>query len=498
MRDVILVAYDQLSRRHGALGRATPETHEVLLIDSDRMLRSRTWGAQRLFLILAAAEHLADELARDGFTVHRRQAATVATGVAQFRRDTDAHLLMTHPSSFALTAAMTHAGVELVDDDSFLTSRADFTAWVSQQKSLRMETFYRWQRTRLGVLMEDGKPVGGTWNLDAENRLPPPRGGHAWPEVLHHPPDRIDEQVWSRLQGMGLSLVGDDPDGTWATSREGALRQLRHFLDTALADFGPYEDAMPADSWAVNHSLLSPYLNLGLLDPAEVVAAALARFAEGGIPLASCEGFVRQVIGWREYVRGLYWHLGDDYRQRNGLAAHRPLLPLLEDPSLTQMACLSSTVTDLHARGWVHHIPRLMLLSNLALLTGVEPLEFLEWMRRMFVDAHDWVMVPNVIGMGLHADDGLMMTKPYAAGGAYIHRMGRHCGSCRYDPKRRTGESACPFTTLYWDFLDRHRDRFLRNHRMAQQVRGLDRLTDLPEVRERAAQVLEGLTGGTI
>ena len=255
---------------------------------------------------------------------------------------------------------------------------------------------------------------------------------------------------------------------------------------------------MAADNWALHHSLLSPYLNNGLLHASEVIAAALAAFEKGGIPIASCEGFVRQIIGWREYVNGMYWHLGEQYRELNDLQANRPLLPLFSDSSKTQMNCMKLVVGDIHNRAWVHHIPRLMVLSNLALITGTNPQEYLNWMREVFIDASDWVMVPNVIGMGVHADGGQMMTKPYAAGGAYISRMSQYCKGCIYDPKKRTGDDACPFTTLYWDFLDRHRERFAGNHRMAQQIFGLNRLSDLPELKERAREVLDGLDQGVI
>jgi deoxyribodipyrimidine photolyase-related protein len=346
--------------------------------------------------------------------------------------------------------------------------------------------------------MDGERPVGGRWSLDAENRLPPPKGAHAWPSVLAHEPDAIDEATWADIQKRGLPVSGAAPDGTWATTRTGALRQLHHFVDHALEGFGPYEDAMPADTWSANHSLLSPYLNLGLIHPREVVDAALSRYAGGGVPLESCEGFIRQVIGWREYVNGLYWHFGDEYRTANVLDATRELPLAFTEPGATSMACVGSIVQDIDQRGWVHHIPRLMVLANLALITGIAPAAFLGWMRGVFVDAADWVMVPNVIGMGVHADGGRMMTKPYAAGGAYISRMGRYCGSCAFDPRRRTGEDACPFTTLYWDFLDRNRSQFDGNPRMAQQLRGLDRLSDLPDVRARAAEVLHRLDTGTL
>ncbi|NCX39789.1 MAG: hypothetical protein EBX12_07635, partial [Actinobacteria bacterium] len=206
---------------------------------------------------------------------------------------------------------------------------------------------------------------------------------------------------------------------------------------------------------ALHHSLLSPYINNGLLHPSEVIAEALKRYKKGDIPIASCEGFIRQIIGWREYINGMYWFLGEEYKENNHLSANRKLLPLLTNSSSTKMNCVKNVISDIENRAWTHHIPRLMVLSNLALITGTNPQEFLDWMRRTFIDASDWVMVPNIIGMGLHADNGKMMTKPYAAGGAYISRMSNYCSQCSYDPKLRTGETACPFTTLYWDFLDR-------------------------------------------
>jgi deoxyribodipyrimidine photolyase-related protein len=239
-------------------------------------------------------------------------------------------------------------------------------------------------------------------------------------------------------------------------------------------------------------------MNNGLLHPSEVLAAAIKRYKKGDIPIASAEAFVRQIIGWREYVNGMYWHLGDSYRENNKLEAKRNLPLLFTDPSTTKMNCLRSTVEDIQERSWVHHIPRLMILSNFALISGINPQQFLDWMREVFIDATEWVMVPNVIGMGVHADGGVMMTKPYAAGGAYISRMTNYCKGCFFDTKKRTGEDACPFTTLYWDFLDRNREGFARNHRIAQQVRGLDRLSDLPDVRSRAHDVLEQLDKGSL
>ena len=497
-RTTVFVPHDQLNLRRGALRGATPATHEILMVESERMLWTRTWHAQRLHLLLSAAAHFRIEAEAAGYRVHFVQAATTTEGIELHRAATGQRVIAAEPSSHEMYDNLREIGVDFVPNDFFLTSRTEFATWAEGQRSLLMETFYRWQRTRFGILMDDGKPLGGRWNYDDENRLPPPKPGHAYPPYLTHQPDDIDRAVWQDILDRGLPVVGTPPDGTWGTTRAAAIAQLRHFLDHAFAGFGPYEDAMVDEHWAMYHSLLAPYMNLGLLHAGEIVRAAVDRFEHGDIPLASAEGFLRQVIGWREYINGVYWWFGDEYREHNGLAAHRSLLPLYDDPTCTSMRCVKSVVTDVQARGWVHHIPRLMVLSNLALLTSVQPQAYLDWMRRLFVDAADWVMVPNVIGMGVHADGGRMMTKPYAAGGAYISRMSRYCKGCAFDPKQRTGERACPFTTLYWDFLDRHREAFAGNHRMAQQLGGLDRLGDLPAVRERAQEVLEGLSAGTL
>jgi deoxyribodipyrimidine photolyase-related protein len=487
---IVYVPFDHLNRGYGALKNADPKTDVIAMVESARMTTGRAWHPMRLFFLISSARHFAESLRSEGFTVHFDKAPTTIDGLKKIQGlFPGAPIVCAEPSSFKQYAALKDFGVSFVANDFFLTSRADFALWARAQKSFLMENFYRAQRVRLNVLVEGGKPTGGAWNFDKENRLPPPKN-YEWPKYLEHSRDAIDEEVAKELNYS--------PGTTWATTREGALAQLENFIKNHFANFGPYEDAMANDNWAVHHSLLSPYLNNGLLHAQEVIDAAIVAFKGGSIPIASCEGFVRQIIGWREYVNGMYWFLGEEYEKNNQLEAKRELLPLLRDPEKTSMNCVKSIVTDINERAWVHHIPRLMVLSNLALITGTNPQQFLDWMREVFIDATQWVMVPNVIGMGLHADGGAMMTKPYAAGGAYISRMSSYCKGCAYDPKLRVGETACPFTTLYWDFLDRHKESFAKNHRMSQQVFGLNRLKDLPELRERAQQVLKGLDKGTI
>ena len=502
MTRTLLVQFDQLHRDYGVLLGASAGEDRILLVESQRMVTGHRWHIQRLQFMISAARHFADELRAAGFEVDYRRAETTADGIREHLAEFgEREVWATQASSRKLQASLEAAGIRFVPNDFFLTSRDEFAAWASSQKTLVMENFYRRQRARLGILMQDGKPVGGAWNFDAENRLPPPKN-HEYPTPLRHEPDEIDKAVaddlLARRKAHSEEYWGELALDVWGTTRAAALKQLDHFLSNQFRDFGPYEDAMPKDSWSVYHSMLSPYLNVGLLHASEVIEAVRVRFKQGDVSLASCEGFVRQLIGWREYINGIYWHFGEAYRDSNGLNAHRKLLPLYWNPERTAMNCVSSVVASVQERAWVHHIPRLMVLSNLALLTAVNPQEYLDWMRQTFIDASEWVMVPNVIGMAVHADNGRMMTKPYAAGGAYVNRMSNYCGSCRFDPKKRTGEDACPLTTLYWDFLDRNRDGFARNHRIAQQVKGLDRLSDLPAVRERAAEVLAGLEAGTI
>ena len=494
MARLLYLPFDQLHRGRGVLRGAQPGVDRVLMVESQRMVSGRKWHLQRLWYLVACAQRFARELEGEGFEVIYLKAATTQAGIEATLAPGE-ELWAAEQKSFGLQETLAKCGAQFLPNDFFLTPRSLFLEWAHQQKSHLMENFYRKQRIRLGILVDGGKPVGGQWNFDHDNRKPLPKN-YSFPPYFTHERDELDQKVLASLKKF--ETWGDAPDGTWATSRAGALAQAQYFFEHHFAQFGPYEDAMSTDNWAVHHSLLSPYLNNGLLLAEEVVAMAVEQFNAGKVSIESCEGFIRQIIGWREYINGMYWFFGDRYRHENHFNSSRPLLPLFEDPSQTKAACLSHIVSDLQSRSWVHHIPRLMVLSNIALLTGVNPQEFLDWMRRVFIDAADWVMVPNVIGMGLHADGGAMMTKPYISGGAYISRMSNFCSSCIYDPKKRTGEDACPFTSLYWNFLHQHREELIKNHRIAQQVRGLDRLSDLDETLKRSQDVLEKFSLGQI
>jgi deoxyribodipyrimidine photolyase-related protein len=494
-KTLIYLAHDNLNRHKGALKDADPEHHEVIFVESERMLKGARWHKQRVYFLLSAARHFAESLRQEGFIVHYEKATDTASGIKRLAKDFSS-VIAAAPSSYRLTESLKAIGVEFLPNDFFLTTREAFASWANSQKSLKMENFYRFQRERLNILMKDGEPLGGKWNFDEENRLPPPKLGHDWPEYPKHKRDEIDLAVIDEISS--LDLVGTLSDTTWGTTREAALKQLERFLSESFNDFGPFEDAMTTESWALNHSLLSTYMNVGLISPEEIIDQAINRFNKGGVSIASCEGFVRQIIGWREYINGLYWYFGSDYRNLNELGSSRKLLPLFSDSKTTKMKCVSEIVSQVEERSWVHHIPRLMVLSNLAALADVEPAQFLAWMREVFIDATDWVMVPNVIGMSLHADGGKMSTKPYVAGGAYISRMSNYCGDCAYNPKTRTEADSCPFTTLYWHYIARNSDRFKKNHRMFQQISGMKKLKDLEETVKRGDQVLRGLERGEI
>ncbi len=472
----------------------------MLLVESGTLIGSRRWHRQRLHLVLSAMAHFAAELRAEGFEVDHRRAGTLHQGLGEHLDEFDAsRVIAMEPASWDWRVALERLGVELVRNDLFLCHYEDFARWAAGRKRLRMEDFYRWQRQRLGVLIDQDvggpEPVGGRWNFDHDNREPPPRDGRAWPPIERFELDEIDHAVLERLPA---NTFGAGPDGTWPVTRLQSLTRLREFIDHGLAAFGPHEDAMLADDWKMAHSVLASSMNLGLLHPTEIVEAAQSAYRRGTAPLNSVEGFIRQVIGWREYVWGVYWLWMPDYRVKNALSATRPVPPAFTGHAQTDMACVAGVIGHVHDHGYAHHIERLMVLGNLALTAGVDPAAMTAWMRASFVDGAEWVMPPNVIGMALFADGGMMSTKPYASGGAYINKMSDWCRNCRFDPKLRVGPDACPYTTLYWDFLARNADALAANHRMARPIAAMRRLSDLPAVRSRAVEILALLDSGAL
>jgi deoxyribodipyrimidine photolyase-related protein len=465
------------------------DNQPVLLVEARSVLRRRRFHRQKAHLVLSALRHRAAELG-DQAVLHRGETYREAlTAVGE-------PVSVCAATSWAADRFVRGLdGVEVLPARGFVLSRKDFSSWAEDRGRLLLEDFYRDQRRRHGILMDGSEPSSGRWNYDTDNRERPPRGASRLGVVPPWQPeeDELDDQVRRDLDGWerdgAIKTVGRDGPRRFAVTREEALTALRHFVEHRLSAFGPYEDAMLAGDPAMAHSLLSAPLNLGLLDPMECVRAAEEAYLRGTAPLSSVEGYIRQVLGWRDYVWHTYWYFGPAYRRRNALNAGGRLPRWFTelDADAVEARCLATVLAQVRDHGWVHHIPRLMVLGNYGLQRGWSPQALTDWFHRCFVDGYDWVMLPNVLGMSQHADGGLMATKPYAAGGAYINKMSDFCGECPYHPNQRVGDKACPYTAGYWWFLHRNRTALTDNHRMRQPLQGLDRLGDLAELTAQEA-----------
>ncbi len=408
-------------------------------------------------------------------------------------------ILVTEPGEWRVQAAMEGWSarfglpVDILGDDRFLCSRADFADWAEGRKQLRMEFFYREMRRKSGLLMDGDDPEGGRWNFDAENRKPA-KTDLFMPKPAHSEPDEITRAVLDLVAERFPDHFGDLEPFWFAVTAEGAEAALAHFLENALPSFGDYQDAMLVDERFLYHSVLSLYINAGLLNPMEVCRRVEAEYRAGRAPLNAAEGFIRQIIGWREYVRGIYWLKMPDYVGENFFGADRPL-PDFYWTAETGMACVRAAVTQTKEEAYAHHIQRLMVTGNFALLAGIDPKAVHEWYLAVYADAYEWVEAPNTLGMALFADGGLLGSKPYAASGNYINKMSDYCGGCAYDVKRKTGEGACPFNALYWDFLARNEEKLRGNPRLGQIYRTWDRMADdkQADYRKSAAAFLQAL-----
>jgi deoxyribodipyrimidine photolyase-related protein len=511
LRSLVVVLGDQLDLDAAAFDRFDAAVDAVWMAEVAGE-STHVWSSKpRTVMFLASMRHFALELQAAGRMLHyTRLDATGNCGslAAQLQADIlrlqPAGLVMTAPGDWRvlqdLQAVAEGAGLrlEIREDRHFFSSVREFSAHAKGRRSLRMEYFYREQRKRHRVLMEgdpgDGEPVGGQWNFDADNRASFGAGGPgAVPPRAAFEPDAVTREVIALVNARFAHHPGRLDSFAWPVTRAQALQALRAFIQERLPLFGRYQDAMwPGDPW-LYHSHLSAALNLKLLNPREVVAAAEAAYRDGHAPLASVEGFIRQILGWREYVRGIYWTLMPDYQERNALDAREDLPPWYWTGS-TDMACLRDALVQTLTHGYANHIQRLMVTGLYALMLGVQPKQVHAWYLAVYVDAVEWVELPNTLGMSQYADGGVMGSKPYIATGKYVQRMSPHCKGCRYDPAQRSGDTACPFTTLYWDFLLRHGAALATNPRMALQVKNAARLTDAQRqaVRERASSIRRG------
>ncbi len=487
-RRLILVLGDQLDRTASALADLDPARDQVWMCEAASEATHVPSHKARTVLFLSAMRHFRDHLRSQGISVRyraldREADLTLEAGLtADLAVLKPARVIVTQPGEHRVLAqlqrACSDAGLplEVSEDAHFICPTPDFETWAAGRKSLVQEHFYRRLRKREGVLMAGDQPVGGRWNLDAENRKPLGRKGPGLvPPPLGFAPDAITLDVMDLVRARFPDAPGGLARFDWPVNAEQAQAAQADFIRHRLALFGPYQDALWTGQPFLYHARLSTAMNLKLLDPRTAIAAAVGALERGEAPLASVEGFVRQILGWREYVRGVYWLEGPAYLERNALDAHQPL-PAFYWTGETDYACLRAAIGQVLEYGYAHHIQRLMVTGLFALLLGVEPRQVHAWYLAMFVDAVEWVEAPNTLGMSQYADGGLLASKPYAASGAYIRRMSNYCDGCRYDPTQALGERACPFTTLYWDFLDRHRARFAKHPRTALQWRSLERL----------------------
>jgi deoxyribodipyrimidine photolyase-related protein len=500
-RQLVVLLGDQLDHSSAAFDGFDPRQDVVWMAEAHPE-STRVWSSlPRIAVFLAAMRHFAAEQRAQGRQVVYRALgehdnaltlpALLADSLARLRPQ---RVVCIEPGEWALReslrAVVADAGVayEQREDRHFLCPHATFAAHARGRRQLRMEYFYREMRRRERVLLTaNDEPEGGSWNFDADNRG---SFGRAGPGMLPAPrrfePDAITRDTLDVVRRQFPDHPGSLDSFDWPVTRAEALLALTDFIDHRLPAFGQFQDAMWAGEPWLYHSRLAAALNLKLLQPREVIAAAERAYRRGAAPLAAAEGFIRQILGWREYVRGVYWLLMPQYLERNALAASEPL-PAFYWSGDTEMACLRDAITQTLRHGYAHHIQRLMVTGLFSLLLGVEPRRVHEWYLAVYVDAVEWVELPNTLGMSQYADGGVMASKPYVASGRYIDRMSNHCAGCRYDPALAVGPQACPFTTLYWDFLARHEAPLAKNQRMGMQLRNLARL-DAPQRAAIAAQ----------
>ena len=508
-RTLILVLGDQLSWNMAALRCGDKDRDIVLMAEVADETTYVHHHKKKIAFVLSAMRHFASDLRSSGWQVvyvtldDPDNTGSIAGELSRHAQALDCtRIRVTEPSEYRLKTdlltktARADLPFEMLEDDRFLSTPATFAAWAAGRKQLRMEFFYREMRRKTGLLMQGDEPEGGRWNFDSDNRKP------ASADLFMGLPHRVgpDETTSAVLELVRQRFAGHfgTLDPFWfAVTRRDALAALDHFVETALPDFGTYQDAMLRDQPFLYHSVLAQYLNAGLLGPMEICQRVERAYYDGHAPLNAVEGYIRQIIGWREYMRGIYWLKMPGYLQENALAANNKL-PGFYWTGDTDMACMAAAIGQTRDEAYAHHIQRLMVTGNFAMLAGIDPYEVHEWYLAVYADAYEWVEAPNVLGMSQFADGGLVASKPYAASGNYIRKMSDYCGSCAYKVAQKTGPGACPFNPLYWDFLLRNRSRLQGNPRMAQMFRTWDRMAPESQAayRETASELLGRLAKG--
>ncbi|WP_423823861.1 cryptochrome/photolyase family protein [Salinisphaera sp. SPP-AMP-43] len=516
VRNLVIILGDQLDRSLSALDDYDSERDVVWMAENDTEATYVWSHKKRLVLFFSAMRHHRSDLENRGYKLwyHALQAdarhdsgsdfaSVLGTAINELAPK---RLVMTECGDYRVQKMLSDCAeqhdltLQVRPDRHFYCSLEAFDEWASERDSLLLEHFYRWMRRAEGVLMEGDAPEGEQWNFDKSNRAAFGRDGPGQlPHVRQFRPDTITRDVIEMVEARFPDHPGHTQGFDLPVTHEEARTALKDFIDHRLALFGDYQDALWTEMPFAYHSRLSAALNLHLIDPRACIDAAVAAYHNGHAPLNSVEGYVRQILGWREYVRGLYWHEMPDYAERNWLNAELPVPQSFWDGD-TDMACIADAMHNVLDNGYAHHIQRLMVLGLFALVAGVHPYRFHEWHMAMYLDAIDWASLPNTLGMSQFGDGGLMGTKPYCASGNYINKMSNYCKNCRFNHKQSSGTEACPITTLYWDFLDRNLDRFKGNRRMVFQIKNLEKKRDdkdlIAAIRDRADGLRQQISGG--
>ncbi|MEL6961824.1 MAG: cryptochrome/photolyase family protein [Pseudomonadota bacterium] len=506
-RKLVLILGDQLTPAISSLGVADKATDRILIVEAMEEATYVGHHKKKIVFLFSAMRHFADSLRKDGWAVDyvtlqdpgNSGSLTSEVGRA-IERFAPNRLVITEPGEWRLQDEMEGwskrfgLSVDILDDTRFLCSKRTFAAWAEGRKQLRMEFFYREMRKQTGLLMDGATPIGGKWNFDTENRKPA-KSDLFLPQPIGFEPDEITREVLDLVGTEFADHFGDAEPFWFGVTSAQANKALDAFIEEALPGFGDYQDAMLTGERFLYHSVLSLYINAGLLDPLDVCKRIQTAYESGHAPLNAAEGFIRQIIGWREYVRGIYWLKMPTYVEENALDAPRAL-PDFYWTGETEMACLREAITQTKEEAYAHHIQRLMVTGNFAMLAGVAPKDVHKWYLAVYADAYEWVELPNTLGMSQFADGGLLASKPYASSGNYINKMSDYCRHCSFDVKQKTGESACPFNALYWDFLARNDDVLRGNPRLGQVYRTWDRmdLAKQKSYRESAKAFLEKLS----
>ncbi len=497
-RNLILVLGDQLTPSLSSLTAGDPALDRVLMAELADEASYVRHHKKKIAFIFSAMRHFADELRQLGWTVDYikldsadNQGSFTAQMAHAINTLAPEQIIVTDAGEWRVAqmfkgwSAQFNLPVSILPDTRFIAAIPEFLSWADGRKQLRMEYFYRDMRRKTGLLMDGDQPEGDKWNYDAENRkaasadlfMPTPR---------ETKPDTITQEVLALVAARFDNHFGDLAPFWYAVTRADAQAAFSAFVKNALPHFGDYQDAMLVGEPFLYHSLIAQYLNCGLLDPHAICKEVEAAYRAGTVPLNAAEGYIRQVIGWREYVRGIYWLKMPGYEHSN-FFGHNRALPAFYWTAQTDMACIRAAVTQTKEQAYAHHIQRLMVTGNFAMLAGVDPHALHEWYLSVYADAYEWVELPNTVGMSQFADGGVLASKPYAASGAYINRMSNYCSGCHYDVKQRTGHKACPFNALYWDFLSRHRDKLGNNPRIGQMIRTYDKFADDERARIKAS-----------